>query len=161
MTQVPARFVAITISLVLFTACTSVRPRVSRGGTDQPTSILPGSLSGPRPGPEPAIDGNAKPIIDEICRASGMRAGWLAIRYVQGGANCPANTDPGNPYTASVIERYDQKPVGAEMVVCADQTIPHQWVRTTSQHVQTTCPGARVRDGSPTVMVIRRVSQRS
>jgi hypothetical protein len=87
-----------------------------------------------------------------------MRSGWIATRYLQGAENCPESTDPENPYTAAVIERYSHKPVGATMVVCADQSIPRQWVREYPRDVRATCQGARVRDGAPTVMVIRRVS---
>jgi len=49
-------------------------------------------------------------------------------------------------------------PLDATMTVCADQTIPMNWVREYNRDVRATCEGARVRDGAPTVMVIRRVS---
>ena len=87
-----------------------------------------------------------------------MRAGWIATRYLRGADNCPESTDPENPYTAAVIERYSHRPIGSTMVVCADQALPRQWVRDSNREVRATCEGARVRDGVPTVMVIRRVS---
>lgn len=89
-----------------------------------------------------------------------MRAGWIATRYLQGGENCPEPIDPGNPYTVAVIEQIVHKPVGTMMIVCADQSIPRDWARDRNQDVRATCEGARVREGSATVMVIRRISAR-
>ena len=89
-----------------------------------------------------------------------MRSDWIATRYAQGAENCPESTDPENPYTAAIIERYIHKPVGATMVVCADQRIPRQWQREYNRDERATCPGARVRDGASTIMVIRRVAER-
>ena len=90
-----------------------------------------------------------------------MRSGWIAIRYVEGEENCPRSTDPENRYNAAVIERYSQKPVGSTMVICADQTIPRDWVREHNQDAGAGCPGARVREGDRTALVIRRVSERT
>lgn len=152
---------AVAFALTLGAGCgTTVRPHV-RGGTDQPTGTLPGGRLGPRFDPELGVPDETRPVVDQICRAQAMRSGWIATRYLQGAENCPASTDPENPYTAAVIERYSHKPVGATMVVCADQSIPRQWVREHNQDVRASCEGARVRDGASTVMVIRRVSERS
>jgi hypothetical protein len=87
-----------------------------------------------------------------------MRSGWIATSYLQGGDNCPESTDPENPYNVAVIERYSDKPVETSLMVCADQSVPRQWVREYNRDVHVTCSGARVRTGEPTVMVIRRVS---
>ena len=149
---------AVTFALTLVAGCgTTVRPHVSGGGTDQPSGILPGGRLSPRPDTERGVADEAHPVIDQVCRAQAMRAGWIATQYLQGVENCPVSTDPENPYTGAVIERYSHKSVGATMVVCADQSVPRQWVREYNQDVRATCQGARVRDGSPTVMVIRRV----
>jgi hypothetical protein len=88
-----------------------------------------------------------------------MPSGWIAIRYIPGAENCPESTDPENPYTAAVIQRYSQLPFGATIVVCADQPIPRQWVRDFNRDVRASCDGARVRAGAPTAVVIRRVSE--
>ena len=152
---------ATAIALMMVTGCgTTIRPRVGAGGSDQPPGIPAGDRLGPRMGPGNVAD-DAQPVVDEICRVSATRSGWIAIRYIRDEKNCPASTDPGNPYTVAVIERYFDKQVGTTMVVCADQTVPHGWVRESNQNVRTACEGARVRDGLPTVMSIRRVSARS
>lgn len=151
---------ATAFALTLVVGCgTTIRP-VVRGGSEQPPGLLPGNRMGPRPVPEDGVADDAHPVVDQICRSQAMRSGWIAIRYLQGGENCPASTDPENPFTAAVIERYELKPVGATLVVCADQSIPRQWVREHNQDVRNTCEGARVRDGAPTVMVIRKVAER-
>ena len=99
-------------------------------------------------------------MIEQVCRTSAMRSGWLAIRYIEGAEKCPKSTDPENPYNAAVIERYSLKPIGATMTVCADQTIPRDWIREHNQDAGAGCPGARVREGERTAMTIRRVVQR-
>ncbi len=154
-------FCATTIALLIASGCgTTIRPRVGAGGSDQPPGIPPGDRLGPLIGPGSVAD-NVQPVVDEVCRVSATRSGWIAIRYLRDEKNCPASTDPENPYTVAVIERYHEKQVGTTMVVCADQSVPHGWVRESNRDVRTTCEGARVRDGSPTVMTIRRVASRS
>ena len=96
-------------------------------------------------------------MIDEVCRVHSVRSGWIAIRYVESTLNCPKSTDPEDPYTTAIIERYSHKTIGETMVVCADQPVPREWVREYRQDVSGDCAGARVREGSPTVMQIRRV----
>ena len=149
------------IALLIVTGCgMTIRPRVDAGGSDQPPAIPPGNRLGPRTGPGNLAD-DAKPVVDEVCRVNATRSGWIAIRYIRDEKNCPAPTDAENPYTVAVIERHYDKPVGTTMVVCADQSIPRDWIRESNPDVRATCQGARVRDGAPTAMVIRRVSSRS
>ena len=151
---------AVTIALTLVAGCgTTVRPHVRTGGTDQPPGMLPGGRLSPRP--DGGVADEVQPVIDQVCRAQATRSGWIAIRYLQGAENCPESTDPENRYTAAVIERYSHKPIGATMVVCADQPVPRHWVRESNRDERANCPGARVRDGAPTVMVIRRFSEGS
>ena len=152
---------AVTLTLTLVAGCgTTFRPHVRTGGTDQPPGMLPGGRLSPPDGDRVGAD-EPQPVIAQVCRVQAMRSGWIATRYLQSAENCPESTDPENPYNGAVIERYSHKPVGATMVVCADQLVPRQWVREHNQDVRATCQGARVRDGAPTVMVIRRVSERS
>lgn len=150
-----------TLSFASVAACgVTVRPHVRTGGSEQPPGVLPGGRLSPRPDPEGTTD-EATPIIDQVCRTTAIRTGWLAIRYFESGEDCPKSTDPGNAYNAAVIERYSLKPIGATMVVCADQTIPRDWVRDHDQDSGAGCPGARVREGERTAITIRRVTQRS
>jgi hypothetical protein len=153
-----ALLAATSLGMASLPGCgTTVRPHVRAGGSGPPTR-LPGTRVNPRPDPERGDVDDSQPVVDQICRTQAMRAGWIATRYLRGADDCPESTDPENPYTAAVIERYSHRPIGSTMVVCADQAIPRQWVRDSNREVHTTCEGARVRDGVPTVMVIRRVS---
>lgn len=147
-------------SLTFIAGChTTVRPNVSVGTAPSP-GMMPGGRLG-RPDAERGVPDETQPLIDEVCRTQAMRSGWIAIRYLKGGENCPAPTDADNQYNAAVIERYNLKPIGATMVICADQPIPRDWVREYNQDLRATCEGARVRDGAATVVMIRRVSGRS
>lgn len=149
---------AIFFSL-LMTGCSTVRPHVGTG--NEPPAVFPtGGRLGPRSGPDYQDPSGARPLIDEICRTQAMPSGYIAIRYLQRDGDCPASTDPGNAYNVMVIEYYRNKPVGAVMVVCADQSVPRDWVREYRVDARADCPGARVRDNAPTVVEIRRVALR-
>lgn len=153
---------ALTFGLTFIAACgITVRPHVRTGGGEQPPGIVPGDRMNPRPDSDVSSTVETTPVVDKVCRTNAMRTGWLAIRYLDEEENCPKSTDPENRYNAAVIERYSLKPVGATMTVCADQTIPRDWVREHNQEVGANCPGARVREGERTAVTIRRVAQRS
>ena len=139
---------------------TTVRPNVRAGDGNPPSGMFPGGRLGPRPDSDRGMPDESQPIVDEVCRAQAMRSGWIAIRYVQGEGDCPVSTDSANTYTVAVIERHSHKPVGAMMTVCADQTIPREWVRASNRDASGTCQGARVGEGASTVMVIRKVASR-
>ena len=149
---------AITVGLTAAAGCgTSIRPHVRTGGSSPPSAALGPRLS-PRPDSDRSDVDDSRPLVDRICRTQPMRAGWIATSYLRGTDNCPESTDPENPYTVAVIERYSHLPVGATLVVCADQRIPRQWARESNRDVRATCEGANVGEGAPTVMMIRRVS---
>ena len=149
--------------LMLLVGCgTTIRPHVSTGERDRLGGAPPAGRLGPRLTPENETTGStSSPLVDQICRAHAMRSGWLATRYTEDAGACPKSTDPENSLNAAVIERYSHLPVGATMVVCADQPVPRDWQREYNRDVRATCPGARVQEGAPTVLVIRRVSARS
>lgn len=149
---------AATLAFTFVAGCgVTVRPHVGPRDADQPPGGLGGARVNPRSTPEIGLLDDTQPVIDQVCRAQPMRSGWIAISYVKGGDDCPVSSDPANPYTAAVIERYSNKPVDATMMVCADQSIPLQWVREYNRDVGTQCTGAKVPDGAATAMVIRRV----
>ncbi len=153
-------FIAASFALILVAGCgTTIRPHVSTGGDDRPGMLDPGQRLGPRQTPDRDVAPDGRLTIDKVCRVHAMRAGWIAIRYAEDDGNCPESTDPENHYTAAVIERYNLKPVGATMIVCADQPVPRDWVRE-YRETSGSCPGARVRDGAPSAITIRRVSDR-
>ncbi len=151
---------AVIAALTLVGGCgVTVRPRLGSGDSGQPSSVYPDARVRPRPAPAVGQLNASQPAVDQVCRTQPMRSGWIATSYLQAGDNCPRSTDPENSYNAAVIERYSDKPVDTTLVVCADQTIPLNWVREYNRDVRATCEGARVRDGESTVMVIRRVSK--
>jgi len=158
MRQPICRLSALTLVLLLLAGCgATIQPRVGSGGTDRIPGPSPESQPGPRSAPALGDVADGRSLIDQICRTRPMPSGWIALRYTTGGENCPASTDPENPYTVAVIERYSHKPVGATMVVCADQAVPRDWARERSPGLRAECPGARVRADAPTVFVIRRI----
>jgi len=153
---------AITCGVPLFAGCggATVQPHVRVRTSDPPLGSPPSVQLNPRPDLERVDSTDTRPVVDQICRVQPMPSGWIAVRYLPGAENCPESTDPENPYTAAVIQRFSQLPVGASLVVCADQPIPRDWVRDYNRDVRASCDGARVRNDTPTVMVIRRVSRR-
>src|SRR5262245_30788354 len=144
----------LVVALVLVGCGSSIRPRLGRG--PEPSDFPQG---GPRPTRDLDPPGDAVPVIEKVCRSQAPRSGWIVTSYIQGAPNCPISTDSSNAYNGAIIERFGSKPVGSTIVVCADQAIPRLWVREYAQEAGTACPGARVRDGEPTAMVIRRVSE--
>ena len=150
---------AASFAVMLMSGCgTTIRPHVSTGGLDGQRMFPPGQRLGPQRGPESVAEPDVGTTVDKICRSRGMRSGWIATRYAEDTGNCPESTDPENPYTVAVIERYSHRPVGSTMAVCADQPVPREWVREHNRDERISCPGARVRDGAPTAIMIRRVS---
>lgn len=151
-------FGAATLVLALTGCGTAIRPHVTTGEPDRPLGSPPRDRLGPRLAPDRDEARDKNPMVDQVCRVHAVRSGWIATRYTESTLNCPRSTDPEDPYTTAIIERYSHRQIGETMVVCADQPVPREWVREYPRDVSAACPGARVREGSPTVMVIRRVS---
>jgi hypothetical protein len=87
---------------------------------------------GPR---EPAeLEGKDK---GELCDTDRLPRGWLKVGDRWNPAKC------GNPptvvYNVWEVERYTNKPVGAEMEVCADTPTPRGWVEVGARWNPTTC----------------------
>jgi hypothetical protein len=152
---------ALVISSVLFlvAACgTIVHPRI--GGTDPGRSggIAPDGRPGPTGLSAPGRTGRDNlPLIQQVCRAQPVPRGWIAIAYTAAGEACPPRTIPGDPYNAAVIEYHQNRVVGTELLVCADQPVPSGWIRLAGRESDRECPGARVSEGHPTVHLIRRI----
>jgi hypothetical protein len=153
-------FGTLTLALAFASGCGAVsQPRV-RGVADTPLWERTGARGIPRPDTARGISDDFRPAVDRVCRSEGMRSGWIATAYVKGGDACLDARNPDKPYTAAVIERYSNRLVGATMVVCADQAVPRQWMREAVRDEGRTCEGARVGEGAPSVMLIRRISER-
>lgn len=140
---VKLQVLAAILVLTLLPACgATIQPRAGDSDAPQPESI---SRTGQA----------AEPIIREVCRVS-VRSGWIAVAYTRGSNRCPPNREADNPYNGAMIMRHDQQPLGAELVVCADQPVPRNWRRESLSPTDGECVGARVPEGQPTMMVIRR-----
>ena len=156
-------FGALTLVLTMVAGCgTTGRPQVIVGEPDRGFGSPPRDRLGPRLSPDRDEDRDKNPMVDEVCRVNAVRSGWIATRYTQSTLNCPKSTDPEDTYNTAIIERYSHRQIGETMIVCADQPVPREWVReyNRDRDASATCPGARVREGAPTAMTIRRVSAR-
>lgn len=73
----------------------------------------------------------------EICDTERLPRGWLKVGDRWNPTKC------GNPstvvYNVWEVERYTNKPVGAEMEVCADTPTPSGWVEVSARWNPTTC----------------------
>jgi hypothetical protein len=149
------RLIYVLMAMNVMGCGTIVRPHVSTGRDPDQGVPAAGRLL-PRRGPDAGLE--AGPVVEQVCRTQAQRSGWIVTRYIEGAENCPASTDPENRYTGAIIERYSHKFVGTTMIVCADQPIPRHWLQERNSDVRETCPGAHVKSGAPTIMVIRRVN---
>jgi hypothetical protein len=141
-------------SLLLAGGCVSIQPRVGTGPDGFPPD---GGSIGVIPTPTAMPTTGGRPAILQVCRAHGRPSGYLAISYTMAGDLCPQNPNSDDPYNGAAVERFTDRPVGSIMVVCADQGIPGNWVRDHRRQVAAGCAGARVREGQPTTVRIRRV----
>jgi hypothetical protein len=133
----------------------TVRPHMGVPGADQPAG--PGDERlGPFPPSTVTGEEERGPVVDRICRARGTPSGGVVIAYEVGGRDCPPPSDATNPYTVTVIERHDRRPVGSQMAICADQRVPRGWIRHWTPDELGECPGARVGDDTSTRVLIRR-----
>jgi len=66
---------------------------------------------------------------DIICRGAAIPDGWILVDDVRSADMCGGdNPAVLNLYNVWAIERYDVKPVGATMQVCANTPLPAGWV---------------------------------
>lgn len=126
-----------------------------------PASIRPHAAMGDSATVVPDIDQprvrgatDSRTGLEQACRADGSRQGWIAVRYVQRGRECPRTTGD-NGFNGALLERYGNRAPGTTLVVCADEPLPPDWVQVESD-ADLTCEGARVATGEPTTRAIRR-----
>lgn len=151
------RFRAALILSAALVGCGPMPVPVAMGGPDgwgRPPEENLGPFA--RPGTPTGGTLGSRGLVDQICRTQAMPTGWIAIAYMDEGDKCP-RTDEANRYNAMTIERYAGKPVGSVMYVCADQGVPRHWIRDGSPPGSGECPGARVGEGRPTMLAIRRI----
>jgi hypothetical protein len=84
--------------------------------------------------------------------------GYLAVNYVADHDQCPSPSGDQTVYTAMIIEKYEDKPVGARMEICNGQQVPKGWVAVGPSQGKTACPRE---PGDPTVGPTRFIIQRT
>lgn len=140
-------------ALIALCACSSFSPRLVVPGTGG------GELGPPDPsvGTTPDVPGiertNAR--VRTACRMGARQEGWVAIEYVPEMRGCPHAPGDGG-YNGAVIEYIGDRPIGSIVVICADQPPPRDWVREFAD-LEAACPGARVDEGDPGALRIRRI----
>ena len=146
----------LVLALGCVAGCSNVNPIVR--GPD------PGGIPG---GPGTAPPGRIDPRFPEsdhradgqpartrrLCRLRGAPAGYIATAYDRSD-DCP-RADDADGYNVAIVEYYADRPIGATMIVCADQRTPRHWMRT-ADDPSGSCPGARVDAGEPTSVTIQR-----
>ena len=81
---------------------------------------------------QPAARGSApagpRPERQIICRGAAIPQGWLLVDNLKERTMCGGeNTAVFNAYNVWAIERYDNRPAGSEMTVCASTPTPPGW----------------------------------
>jgi hypothetical protein len=136
----------------------SIQPRISSSGPDEPSGFPgsgdPGPISGsPGLGAVP----EDRTSVEQICRLDRVPFGWVVVAYAEGRESCPQALDEDNPYNVAFIEQYRYRAPGTILTICADQPVPRGWVREPPRDDDGECAGARVKEGMPTAVQIRRV----
>ena len=108
----------------------------------------------PTPPAPPTLSENELPMIKRQCRGVSVPRQYVVVGYEQSSA-CPKIVNE-NEYTMAVIELHVNRSIGEYMTVCDDQSMPRGWVRDRRHSPEVACPGARVGDGNPTSVVIRK-----
>jgi hypothetical protein len=92
----------------------------------------------------------------EQCRYAPRPNGWLAIGYRRLGDECMTKDD--EPYNGVLLQKVRDLPSGRIVEVCADQSIPIEWLRMAGS-ADSVCEGARVKEGKPTAIRILRTAR--
>lgn len=101
---------------------------------------------------------NPNADVRRVCRGS-RPGGYIAIDYVASDSTvCPPAPTRRSTYGAALVVRYSDLPVGEEISVCADQSIPADWIRARFDPDDPRCPeDSPPKEPRPTVMTIRRL----
>ncbi len=75
-----------------------------------------------------------------ICSGSEIPKGWIQTDSKWSPGSC--GSIPGTRYNNMIlIERYDNRPVGAEIFICAGQEIPSGWIKAEAYWKPCSCGG--------------------
>jgi hypothetical protein len=138
---------------LLVAGCNYVRPRL--GSSNPRDRSLPGRGVAidtvPRP-PRPDLGDDQTAKRRRQCRNSGVPSGWVITSY-EVARDCPGYT--AGQYNAAILELLSPYRYNDFLTVCADQRVPGGWEY--DAPAPGGCPGARVGEGEPTGMQIRKV----
>jgi hypothetical protein len=144
--------------MVALAGCGTVaHPNISTGEPGRVPGLAPDDRSEPLPTPGVGRSYETRNLVERVCRTAAVPRGWIAVRYEAAApGQCPRTGTRDEEYAVALIARYNEKPVGSLMVVCADQPTPRNWLREWHLEPDHTCPGARVEADSPTSYLMRR-----
>ena len=148
------RLMVAGVGIGALAACSGVHlkgpgaPGVTAGGIQRPgvgSAVTRAKIN-------PAAD------VRRVCRGS-RPGGYIAIDYVASDSTvCPSAPTRRSIYGTALVVRYSDLPVGEEISVCADQSIPADWIRARLDPDDPRCPeDSPPKEPRPTVMTIRRV----
>ena len=163
------RLPAATLMLAGISACgivTSIRPHApgTSHSSPPPGAIPTGTVPTTRtPTIGDRTDGarrTSSPDDRQVCRASAIQRGWIAVAYFDSPEQCPTRTGSDSASvkaTAAIVTHYAIRPIGTTLDVCADENTPVGWATVTDESPEDVgrCPGA-VRGEGPTTKRIRR-----
>jgi hypothetical protein len=80
-----------------------------------------------RPSPAPAVSLRRERQI--ICRGAAIPTGWVLVDDLRDSSMCEgSNPAIVNAYNVWAIERYDNRPIGTMIEICAAAATPEGWV---------------------------------
>ena len=88
--------------------------------------------SAPTAGASSAAPTAHKPILRDrqlVCRGAQLPAGWIVVTDTRDPSMCTGDQSATtvNSYNIWAIERYDDRPVGSVMEICASSPAPDGW----------------------------------
>ncbi|HKJ93952.1 MAG TPA: hypothetical protein VJ957_12355 [Longimicrobiales bacterium] len=95
-----------------------------------------------------------RPETRRACRADARPRGWIAVSYLRLGDECQKVAE-GDPYNGVLLQKYFDWPTGGVLDICADEVVPRGWFELMEPAARA-CKGARVKEGEPTAIRIRK-----
>lgn len=140
------------VLVVLTLAVSGCAQALMNSGTPDMGPVIPDI--GEKMGDRPTLGSPGGMTTREVCRTGAQPAGWIAVQYVERTGCAPS---PGGGPDGAILVYIANRELGATVVICADQRTPRGWSRQAAPD-GAACEGARVREGRPTAVEIRRIS---
>ncbi len=125
------------MTCIVCSACSGIN---LRGGTKGPRS--PGESGGTTllAPPRATTMGSVSGVADSrvVCRSESRGKDWVAVDYVSL-SGC-SGSDGSRVYPGVLLVRLGARPVGSQLRVCSDQSIPSSWVKEPDTDGSPACP---------------------